>query len=106
MIELKSGETYNGTLRGVDKFMNIKMESAVLNDKVTVSLGRQDWSSTGPRKSTSGATPSATSASTKASSPNWKGPSTSVPNIGRNRQQSSTRSSPRFKSDEMADVNG
>ena len=33
MVELKSGETYNGTLRGVDKFMNIKMEEATLSDK-------------------------------------------------------------------------
>lgn len=34
MVELKSGETYNGTLESVDKFMNIKMENAVLSDKV------------------------------------------------------------------------
>lgn len=36
MIELKSGETYNGTLKGVDKFMNIKMADAVLSDKVFI----------------------------------------------------------------------
>jgi small nuclear ribonucleoprotein (snRNP)-like protein len=34
MIELKSGENFNGILRGVDKFMNIKMETAILSDKV------------------------------------------------------------------------
>lgn len=32
MIELKSGETYNGILKAVDKFMNIKMENAYLTD--------------------------------------------------------------------------
>lgn len=34
MVELKSGETYNGVIKGVDKFTNIKMEAAVLTDKV------------------------------------------------------------------------
>ncbi len=32
MIELKSGETYNGILRAIDKFMNIKLVDAVLTD--------------------------------------------------------------------------
>lgn len=36
MVEVKSGETYNGILRGVDRFMNIKIGEAVLTDKVTV----------------------------------------------------------------------
>ena len=34
MVELKSGETYNGTLKGVDKFMNIKMDNCVRTDSV------------------------------------------------------------------------
>lgn len=34
MVELKSGETYNGIIKAVDKFTNIKMEAANLNDKV------------------------------------------------------------------------
>jgi hypothetical protein len=34
MVELKSGETYNGTIKAVDKFTNIKMEAANLSDKV------------------------------------------------------------------------
>ena len=46
MVELKSGETYNGTLKGVDKFMNIKMEDAILSDKVSVILSRKESYST------------------------------------------------------------
>ena len=38
MVELKSGESYNGILRGVDKFTNIKLESATISDKVTPSI--------------------------------------------------------------------
>jgi small nuclear ribonucleoprotein (snRNP)-like protein len=34
MIELKSGEVFNGILSGVDKFMNVKIEKAYINDKV------------------------------------------------------------------------
>jgi small nuclear ribonucleoprotein (snRNP)-like protein len=34
MVELKSGETYNGIIKAVDKFTNIKMEAANLSDKV------------------------------------------------------------------------
>ena len=33
MIETRNGETYNGTLRGVDRFTNIKLEDAVLTSK-------------------------------------------------------------------------
>lgn len=34
MVELKSGETYNGRLKGVDKFMNIQMENCIRTDNV------------------------------------------------------------------------
>lgn len=30
MVEVKTGETYNGILKAVDKFMNIKLADAVL----------------------------------------------------------------------------
>lgn len=32
MAELKSGQTYTGILKAIDKFMNIKLESAILTD--------------------------------------------------------------------------
>ena len=32
MVEVKSGETYNGILKAVDKFMNIKLADAVLTN--------------------------------------------------------------------------
>lgn len=32
MVELKSGETYNGILKSIDKFMNIKLINAILTD--------------------------------------------------------------------------
>ena len=32
MVEVKSGETFNGILKGIDKFMNIKLADAILTD--------------------------------------------------------------------------
>lgn len=32
MVEVKTGDTYNGILMGVDKFMNIKLADAILTD--------------------------------------------------------------------------
>jgi small nuclear ribonucleoprotein (snRNP)-like protein len=46
MVELKSGETYNGTIKGVDKFTNIKIEAANLSDKVLHPSYRMGRSST------------------------------------------------------------
>jgi len=34
MVELKSGDTYNGVLENVDKFMNIKIKDVILASKV------------------------------------------------------------------------
>lgn len=46
MVELKSGETYNGTLKGVDKFMNIQMENCIRTDNVflTIMIERRNLS--------------------------------------------------------------
>ncbi|MCL4125618.1 UNVERIFIED_CONTAM: hypothetical protein GTU68_026881 [Idotea baltica] len=32
MVEVKSGETYNGILMGVDKYMNLKLADAILTN--------------------------------------------------------------------------
>ena len=32
MVQLKSGETYNGVLKSIDKFMNLKLTDALLTD--------------------------------------------------------------------------
>lgn len=32
MVEVKGGETYNGILKAVDKFMNIKLADAILTN--------------------------------------------------------------------------
>lgn len=34
MVELKSGDTYSGTLEQIDKFMNIKMNNVTMTSKV------------------------------------------------------------------------
>jgi U6 snRNA-associated Sm-like protein LSm4 len=33
MAEAKNGETYNGTLKGVDRFTNIKLENVVMTSR-------------------------------------------------------------------------
>lgn len=34
MVELKSGDTYNGVLEDIDKFMNIKLTDVTFTSKV------------------------------------------------------------------------
>jgi len=34
MVELKSGDTYNGILEDIDKFMNIKLSEVTFTAKV------------------------------------------------------------------------
>jgi U6 snRNA-associated Sm-like protein LSm4 len=33
LVELKSGDTYNGILDGIDKFMNIKLSKVIFSSK-------------------------------------------------------------------------
>jgi small nuclear ribonucleoprotein (snRNP)-like protein len=34
MVELKSGDTYNGVLESIDKLMNIKLKDVIFSSKV------------------------------------------------------------------------
>lgn len=36
MVEVKSGDTYSGTLETIDKFMNIKMNNVTMTSKVNI----------------------------------------------------------------------
>jgi len=36
MVELKSGDTYNGTLDEIDRFMNIKLSEVTFSSKVCI----------------------------------------------------------------------
>lgn len=38
MIEVKSGDTYTGTLENIDRFMNIKLIDAIMTSKVCFNI--------------------------------------------------------------------
>lgn len=43
VAELKTGDTYNGRLEGVDYFMNVKLSSVVVTRKGGESFAAADW---------------------------------------------------------------
>ena len=85
MVELKSGETYNGTIKAVDKFTNIKMEAANLSDKVHPYQYRVDKFFTVLKKFTLKAVASNMLVSTMISFPRLKALNMFVLKNGKNR---------------------